>query len=524
MSVVGILDRAARIAPNAIAVAYGTRELHTYAALKARSEAIAGFLKNQLNLGTSERVALLMKNVPQYVEVMFGIWKAGLVSVPMNAKLHPHEIAYMLEHSGTTAAFVTADLAGVLNEAARSAPKLNRIIDVASSEYGNALKCEAVEGHSAALPEDPCWLFYTSGTTGRPKGAMITHRNILAMSASYFIDIDAIAPGDSILHAAPMSHGSGLYIFPHVLGLGTQVIPESGGFDPSEILELIKVHRGLSLFAAPTMVHRLVNHPTIGDFDLSGLKTIIYGGAPMLVKDVKRALDVLGQRLAQLYGQGEAPMCITGLSKRFYADRSNPRWEALIGSAGFPQAVVDCAVMDADDRPLQPGEIGEVCARGESVFAGYWQNEEASAAALRNGWLHTGDIGVMDKDGFLTLLDRSKDMIISGGSNIYPREVEEVLLKHDAVYEVSVVGRPHAEWGEEVVAFVVARPGSTLTAAELDALCRNHIARFKRPKTYRFVNDLPKSNYGKVLKRELREMLMTEISPDAAVVASNIVV
>jgi long-chain acyl-CoA synthetase len=517
MSIVGILDRAAQIAPNAIAVAHGPRELHTYAALKARAEAIAGFLKNQLKLPVGERVALLMKNVPEYVEVMFGIWKAGLVTVPMNAKLHPQEIAYILQHSGTAAAFVAADLAGALNEAARSAPTLKCIIDVASREYGDALKCEAVEGRWAALPEDLCWLFYTSGTTGRPKGAMITHRNILAMSASYFIDIDTIAPGDSILHAAPMSHGSGLYIFPHVLGLATQIIPESGGFDPLEILELTKVHQRLSLFAAPTMVHRLVNHPAIGDFDLSGLKTVIYGGAPMLVEDVKRALDVLGQRLAQLYGQGEAPMCITGLAKRFYADRSNPRWEALIGSAGFPQAVVDCAVMDADDRPLQPGEMGEICARGESVFAGYWQNEEASAAALRNGWLHTGDVGVMDKDGFLTLLDRSKDLIISGGSNIYPREVEEVLLKHKAVYEVSVVGRPHSEWGEEVFAFVVAKPGSTPTAAELDALCLNHIARFKRPKAYRFITELPKSSYGKVLKRDLREMLVTETSRDTAV-------
>jgi long-chain acyl-CoA synthetase len=190
---------------------------------------------------------------------------------------------------------------------------------------------------------------------------------------------------------------------------------------------------------------------------------------------------------------------------------------ALIGSAGFPQAVVDCAVMDADDRPLQPGEMGEICARGESVFAGYWQNEEASTAALRNGWLHTGDVGVMDKDGFLTLLDRSKDLIISGGSNIYPREVEEVLLKHKAVYEVSVVGRPHSEWGEEVFAFVVAKPGSTPTAAELDALCLNHIARFKRPKAYRFITELPKSSYGKVLKRDLREMLVTETTRDTAV-------
>ena len=207
MSIAGILDRAARIAPNVIAVAHGDRKLHTFAALKARSEAVAGFLRNRLKLAPGERVALLMKNVPEYIEVLFGIWKAGLVAVPINAKLHPREIAYMLEHSGAAATFVTADLAGVLNEAAHSAPTLKCIIDVASSEYGHALKSETVEGRWAALPEDLCWLFYTSGTTGRPKGAMITHRNIRAMAASYFIDIDTIAAGDAILHAAPMSHG-----------------------------------------------------------------------------------------------------------------------------------------------------------------------------------------------------------------------------------------------------------------------------------------------------------------------------
>ena len=510
MSIARLLDRAAQIAPNAIAVAHGAAKLHTFADLKARSEAIAGFLKSKLKLSAGERVAVLMTNTPEYVEVLFGAWKAGLVAVPINAKLHAEEIGYMLAHSGAAAAFVTADLGGTLNEAARTALRLTWIIDVAGREYRDALNCEPVEGRWSAAPEDLCWLFYTSGTTGRPKGAMITHRNLLAMSASYFVDIDPIAPDDAILHAAPMSHGSGLYILPHLMGLATQVIPESGGFDPQEILELSRAHRGLSLFAAPTMVHRLVNHPITGGFDLSGLKTIVYGGAPMLVEDVKRALDVLGPRLAQLYGQGEAPMCITGLAKRFYADRSHPRWEALIGSAGYPQAVVDCAVMDGDDQPLPRGEPGEICARGESVFSGYWRNDEASAATLRNGWLHTGDIGVLDPAGFLTLLDRSKDLIISGGSNIYPREVEEVLSRHAAVDEVSVVGRPHPEWGEEVVAFVVARPGRGVTAAELDALCQNHIARFKRPKAYRFVTELPKSSTGKVLKRELRNLLGSE--------------
>ena len=222
----------------------------------------------------------------------------------------------------------------------------------------------------------------------------------------------------------------------------------------------------------------------------------------MYVEDALKALDRFGPRFAQIYGQGESPMTITTLSREDIADRDHPRWLARLGSVGRPYACLDVMVADANDKPLPAGETGEIICRGDVVMPGYWNNPEATAQTMRGGWLHTGDVGAFDAEGYLTLKDRSKDMIISGGSNIYPREVEEVLLKHAAVREVSVIGRPHPEWGEVVVAYVV----GGVKPAELDALCLDAIARFKRPKDYVFVDALPKNNYGKILKTELREL------------------
>jgi long-chain acyl-CoA synthetase len=339
---------------------------------------------------------------------------------------------------------------------------------------------------------------------------MLTHRNLWAMTLNYFVDVDRVGPQDCIIHCAPISHGAGLYGLPHVARGANQVIPQSGGFDPAETLDLIARWPGCSFFFAPTMVHRLIHAPEIATADTSNLKTIVYGGGPMYVADLLDAMQVLGPKLAQIYGQGEAPMTITGMDKGMHVDDGHPRHRERLGSAGVARTDVEVRVVDADDNPLPPGEIGEIVCRGPVVMAGYWNNPEATAQTLRGGWLHTGDVGSFDEDGWLTLKDRSKDMIISGGSNIYPREIEEVLLLHPDVAEASVVGRPHPDWGEEVIAFVVGRDGAAVTAATLDALCLDHIARFKRPKQYRFLPALPKNNYGKVLKTDLRRLLQEE--------------
>ena len=319
------------------------------------------------------------------------------------------------------------------------------------------------------------------------------------MITCYFIDVDATSPDDTIVYAAPMSHAAGMLNFPHVVKAARHVVPRSEGFDSAELLELGVRYGRVSLFAAPTMIKRLVSSPA--DLNAENIRTLIWGGAPMYVEDALAALDRFGPRLAQIYGQGEAPMTITTLSKEDIADRAHPRWRERLGSAGKPYACVEVVVADLQDRPVAQGEPGEILCRGV-VMSGYWQNPEASKASLRGGWLHTGDVGVFDEEGYLHLKDRSKDLIISGGSNIYPREVEEVLLMHDKVREVSVIGRPDRDWGEAVVAYVL----GAAPAAELDALCLSRIARFKRPKDYVFVDALPKNNYGKILKTELRAM------------------
>ena len=504
MNVAHLIARAGTVFADLPALGLGARPLMTYGTLYGRARALAGGLTAR-GLAPGDRVALVMRNCPDYVEALWGIWIAGLAAVPINAKLHAKEIAYILDHAGAALVLATSDLRDTV-DAAIEASGPRPLLEIGSAGHRALFDAPAREP-AVVDRDDLAWLFYTSGTTGRPKGAMLTHANLVAVSASYFFDIDTISPGDSILHAAPLSHGSGVYALPHTAAGAAQVVPESGGFDPAEIMDLLRAWNGVSMFAAPTMVKRLVAHIERAGGSHDALRTVVYGGAPMYVADVKHTLQVLGPKLAQLYGQGEAPMCITGLSKRYYADRSHPKWERRIASAGFAQTVVEARVVDAEDRVLPPGEAGEICARGASVMRGYWRNEQATAETLRGGWLHTGDVGAFDEDGFLTIMDRSKDLIISGGSNIYPREVEEALLRHPAVIEVSVVGEPDPEWGENIVAFVVARPGAALGPEALDAHVRGEIARFKRPKRYVFLDALPKSNYGKILKRELRERL-----------------
>jgi long-chain acyl-CoA synthetase len=498
------LQRAGLSHPSMPAAASGTRVVATYGQLAERAARLAGALRERCKLAPGDRVAIAAKNTPDYLALLYGIWHAGLVAVPANAKLHGAELAYILEQSGARLCFASP---GIDSEIAPHVPQsLERMVAIGSAEYAALFTADPV-APVACAPDDLAWLFYTSGTTGRPKGAMLSHHVFSLASHAYAAEVDPVTPGDAILHAAPMSHGSGCYIMAHVARLGVQVVAESGGFEPEELASLFNAWPRMSMFAAPTMIKRLVACPA--EINAGNIRTLIWGGAPMYVEDGLAALDRFGPRLAQIYGQGEAPMTITTLSKEDIADRDHPRWRERLGSAGKPYASVEVRVADSEDRPVAQGKAGEILCRGV-IMTGYWRNPEASAASLRGGWLHTGDVGLFDEEGYLHLKDRSRDLIISGGSNIYPREVEEVLLAHDAVREVSVIGRPDREWGEVVVAYVV----GDASAAELDALCLQRIARFKRPKDYVFVDALPKNNYGKILKTELRTM-------DAATVAEK---
>ncbi|MEO7743960.1 MAG: AMP-binding protein [Usitatibacter sp.] len=479
MNLVSWLERAARADPAAVAIYRGERSWADYGTLASRVARLAGGLRARAGLLPGDRIAISMENCPEYLEILYAAWWAGLAAVPINAKLHAKEKAYIVEDADA------------------------RLSIEAPETFTSLRASEAIAPHESA-PGDMAWVFYTSGTTGRPKGAMLSHRNLAQMTYSYFVDVDAVLPSGRLLHAAPLSHGSGLYNFTHLAKGAAQVVPESGGFDAAEVLHLLQKQTDVSFFAAPTIVKRLSDAALASGALLPGLQTIVYGGGPMYRADLDRAHEAFGHRLAQIYGQGESPMTITALSKHHHADTAHRRHRERLASVGLPHSAVRVSIRSEDGAQVEPGQVGEVCVRGDVVMSGYWGNEEASRGALRGGWLWTGDLGSLDDDGFLTLKDRSKDLIVSGGSNIYPREVEEVLLLHPAVAQASVVGRPDPEWGEAVVAFIVAR-GTPPSREALDALCIEHIARFKRPREYRFVDDLPKNNYGKVVKTELRQ-------------------
>ncbi|MEO8740194.1 MAG: AMP-binding protein [Casimicrobiaceae bacterium] len=492
--------------PALPALATGDRVYATYRELALRVTQIAGSMR-AAGLTPGDRVALVARNCVEYIETLFACWHAGLCAVPVNCKLHADELSFVLQHCASRWAFVDAHWRGELASRSDACASMERVVEFGSMEYAQLAGDHAIAEATVISPTDPAWLFYTSGTTGRPKGVVLTHGNLLAMSRCFLVDVASVDPGDALLHPAPLSHGSGLYVVPHVLRAAVNVVPESGGFEPAEIVALLERWDRACFFAAPTMLKRLIAHPALARARLDHLKSIVCGGAPLYVEDAKAAAAALGPKLAQIYGQGESPMTITAMTCAVVADAVTRNDAARLGSVGIAQAGIELRIADTHDASLPVGEAGEILVRGATVMQGYWMNPDATAATLANGWLHTGDIGVLDVDGFLTLKDRSKDLIISGGSNVYPREVEEVLQQHAAVREVSVVGRHHDDWGEEVVACIVARDGAdeALLKHELDAMCLASIARFKRPRNYVFLPELPKNNTGKVLKTVLRD-------------------
>jgi long-chain acyl-CoA synthetase len=507
MNVAEWLAASARLRPDAPALLTGFDLDADYATFARRAAAIGAALTRDYDIVPGDRVGLFATNCTQYLECLYGIWWTGAVAIPINAKLHGREAAWICSDAGAKLTFVSDDTTAALMETKADLPLAMKTLSVDSEAY-RAMR--AGEGAPAPLPrevDDLAWLFYTSGTTGRPKGVMLSHGNLVAMSLCYLADVDHATPNDASLYAAPISHGAGLYNFPHVRMGGRHVIPESGGFDPDEVLNLGRQLDNVVMFAAPTMVRRLVDAAKRRGENGEGIRTIIYGGGPMYLADIRDAIATMGQRFVQIYGQGESPMTITSLGREWHARTDHPRYLERLASAGPAQSVMSVRITGPDGKPLPAGQTGEVEAKGTAVMLGYWNNPNANAETLKDGWLRTGDVGRLDEDGFLTLSDRSKDVIISGGANIYPREVEEALLTHADVREVSAIGVADPDWGEIVVACVVLEDGAAADDARFDAHCLASIARFKRPKRYVYLDALPKNNYGKVLKTELREMM-----------------
>jgi len=497
MNIAFWLHRSAMTHPERPALFLGREQVADYGTFHKRAAQVAGWLKAQ-GVAPGDRVAMFMKNSPDYLIVLYGIWYVGAAAIPINAKLHAREAAYILDDAEASLVFASPDMAAGLNEAI---PQM-RVVVAGEAEFANIFDAAPIAPVQTRA-DDLAWLFYTSGTTGRPKGVIITHRMLITMSLCYTTDVDAVHPEDAVFYSAPMSHGAGIYNMLHALRGARHVCPPSGGFDPSEIFDLARHFGNVHMFAAPTMVRRMTDVAKASGETGEGLRTVVYAGGPMYLADIVEAVDHFGPVFVQIYGQGECPMGITALTRHDVTDRSHPRWRERLTSVGRAQSAVEVQIGDAEGNILPVGAHGEIMVRGDSVMPGYWKNPRASAETLVQGWLMTGDMGFADADGYITMQDRSKDMIISGGSNVYPREVEEVLLTHPDITEASVVGRPHPEWGEEVVAFVV----GNADPAELDRLCIENIARFKRPKAYYAVPELPKNNYGKVLKTELRARL-----------------
>ncbi len=506
-----LLTNTARSFPERVAWFWDGRT-RTYGESDRRADALAHALTAR-GIGRGERVAILMENRPEVVETMFGCWKAGLAVAPLNAKFTASEIVF---HVGDAAARVVvvdrkrAEMVGSLRD---RLPSVELVIEVGDrpEDAGRGIVSwdRLLAEHDGTRfaevdveRDDLAWLAYTSGTTGRPKGAMLTHGvltfEVLGMLADFFpVGVDDVG-----MHAAPLTHGSGHVALVFVAAGCGQVLMPATGFDVAVFLELVERHRVAALFLVPTVIKLVAEHPDATRRDLSSLRWVFYGGSPMYVEDIRRAHGVLGRIFNQGFGQTESPM--TGTILRAAEHDPDGPFAHRLASCGRARTGVQVRILDPHDRVLSAGGIGEVCLRGGSVMAGYWQRPQETAETLRGGWLHTGDLGRMDADGYVYILDRSKDMVISGGLNVYPREIEEVLLTHPDVSEACVFGVPDPTWGEAVTVHVVTRDGAQLSIPDLLAFAREHLAGYKLPKAVHVVDALAKTAYGKVDKKAIR--------------------
>ena len=495
-----LLDGPARVLADRPATVLGDRPVRSWSSLAEVVARRAGALRSAYGVRPGDRVAVVAGNCPEYLELLLAVWQAGAVAVPVNARLHAREAAALLQDAQVRVCFAGADLAGDL---APLLPGPLPLLVLGEAEERATTAAEPVEPVPRSGSDD-AWIFYTSGTTGRPKGARLSHGNLLAMAGAYYADVALVGPEDSFVHVVALSHASGLFALPFLARGATQVLPVSGGFEAAELLDLVASRRRSSFFVPPVLLRRLTAAvETRSQAPVDRLSTVLVGAAPVLADDLRRGVAALGPRIWNGYGQGESPCTITAMAPEAVAAAlTDPE---QLGSVGPARWATRVRVVDPDDRPVPTGHVGEVVVDGPTVMTGYLGLPEATAETLRGGWLHTGDLGRLDDRGRLTLVDRVKDVVITGGYNVYPREVEDVLLLDEAVADAAVVGVPDPEWGERLVAFLVPAPGARPDLAALDARCLDLIARHKRPREYVVVESLPRNPAGKVQKTALRE-------------------
>jgi fatty-acyl-CoA synthase len=494
----------------------------TWRELNDRVNAMVCALQS-LGIRKGDRILVQSRNNVQMFESCWVAFRLGCVWVPTNFRLTPPEVAYLGQSSGAVAMIVESVFSDHAIAVRAACSEMKHTIwiggsDTSIEDHGYET---LVAEHAGQLPtetvvayDDPLWFFYTSGTTGKPKAATLTHGQMAFVVTNHLCDlIPGTTENDCSIAVAPLSHGAGIHALLNVArGAATVLLPNEK-LDPEIFWQLVERHKVSNLFTVPTIVKILVEHPAVDAYNHSSLRYMIYAGAPMYRADQKLALQKLGSVMVQYFGLGEVTGCITVQTPSMHSPLDADS-NANVGSCGRPRTGMEVAILDTDMNEVAQGEIGEICCRGPAVFAGYYGNAEASQKALRGGWFHTGDLGRMDERGFLFITGRESDMYISGGSNVYPREVEEVLLTHPCVAEVAIVGMPDEKWGEVGIAVIVVKPNLTIDAANLLQHLEGKCARYRWPHTFHFWKELPKSGYGKVAKKDIKALLQNQTSVD----------
>ena len=470
--------------------------------MAARVRAAAGALQAR-GIVKGDRVLVHARNSAAMFEMMWACWMVGAVFVPTNFRLTPPEVGFLAESSGAVLHIFDREFPAHAEAAVNPALKAQ-----IWTEDWDELACfnAPLERPVDVGRDDCCWFFYTSGTTGRPKAGMLSHGQMAFVVNNHLCDLmPGTSDRDASLVIAPLSHGAGVHALSQVATGACSVLLAGERFDGEEAWSLVERYGVTNMFTVPTIVNLLCRHAAVDKYDHSSLRYVIYAGAPMYRADQIHSLQKLGKVLVQYFGLGEVTGNITVLPPYLHSAEDDP--ELPIGSCGYPRTGMEVAILDPEGRHLAPYETGEICVRGAAVFSGYFNNPDANEKAFKLGWFNTGDLGHLDAKGFLYITGRSSDMFISGGSNVYPREIEEALLTHPAVAEACVVGVADAKWGESGVAVLVLHAEGKVTLGELLGHLEGKIAKYKIPQRVVVWNELPKSGYGKVVKRDVLKLL-----------------